>query len=301
MSIYLFYSKIDKYVMKIAISGASGFIGTALSKYLKDKGHDIIPLGRDCFHNQDILYNRLASSDVVINLAGASINNRWTAKYKEEILNSRIITTRKIVNVLNQLSKKPSLFISTSAVGIYPKEIPCTEQSHLTSDNFLGTVCHKWEEEAAKCSPDIRHIICRFGVVLSLFGGALPRILIPFSFGMEVYLSSTPNYFPWISIGDLCNAIYFIIENKNINGIVNCVSPSITTYREFADTIGRYKKSYIKIPFPDFIKKIVLGEMGEIMPGGQKVIPQVLIDNGFQFNCNNIDQAISYCFTKEKA
>ena len=278
--------------MNIAISGASGFIGSALSSFLEIKGHKVIPLGRKYFiDGSDFLYNELSNCDVIINLAGATINKRWTEDYKKEILSSRINATRKIVNAIARIPDKPRLFISTSAVGCYPIDIESDEDSPTESSNFLASVCREWELEAGK-SKACRNVICRFGVVLSPSGGALKQILLSLKFKMAVKFSSGNSPFPWISLNDLINAIYFIISNESINGIVNCVSPEIISYNKIICYLKHSFHAIISITIPSYIKRTIFGEMGSVITGGQRVIPRKLLSMGFKYQHPSIDNFI---------
>ena len=164
--------------MKIAISGASGFIGKRLSAFLELQGHQIVPLGRAMFRDNmsDQLIARLSQCEVVINLAGATINRRWTTEYKKELYNSRINVTRRLVQTINSLEQKPQLFISASAVGYYPTEGCHDDYSQERGEGFLSDLCCRWEAEAAKVHTDTRLVITRFGVVLSPDGGAFKEL-----------------------------------------------------------------------------------------------------------------------------
>lgn len=151
--------------MRIAISGASGYIGQHLSSFLEGKGYDVIPLGRDLFKEDcfDELCRCVESCEVVINLAGASINKRWTEAYKQELYDSRIYVTRQLVHAINTRRVKPELFISASAVGYYPAFGEYDEYHDYRGMDFLARLCGAWEEEASACSSDVRLVIIPFG------------------------------------------------------------------------------------------------------------------------------------------
>ena len=158
--------------MRIAISGASGFVGTYLSNYFGNKGYEILPLSRKMLTEEygGQLADVLSHSDIVINLAGASINGRWTASYKKELHDSRIITTRTLVNAINKLTNKPKIFISASAVGYYSSDRCYDENNAVLGSSFLSNLCCEWENEAKKIASDVRLAITRFGVVLAAKG-----------------------------------------------------------------------------------------------------------------------------------
>ena len=278
--------------MNIAISGATGFIGSSLSSFLKSKGHKVIPLGRRYFiDSSELLCNELSNCDVVINLAGANISKRWTEDYKKEILSSRVNVTRKLVNAIAKITNKPKLFISTSAVGFYPLNSESDEDSPTFTDTFLAKVCKEWEQEAKK-SKASRNVICRFGVVLSPNGGALKKILLSFKFKVAVKFSSGNSPFPWISLDDLLNIIYFIINNENIEGVVNCVTPENISYNKIISKLKRAYHSIITIKVPCFIQTMMFGEMGSVITGGQRVIPKKLQSLQFEYQYPTIDSYI---------
>ena len=166
--------------MKIAISGATGFIGTHLTRYLSGQGHEVTGLGRKWFGrgNADHLAKLMEGMDVVINLAGAPVNHRWTTAYKQELYDSRIIPTRMLVDAINR-TDRVRLFISASAVGYYPSRGCYDEYSHVKSDGFLAGLCRAWEAEAGLIRKSARLIITRFGVVLSPEGGAFLQLIRP--------------------------------------------------------------------------------------------------------------------------
>ena len=168
--------------MNIAMTGATGYIGKHLSSYLTEKGgHRIIPLGRAMFREgmSGLLVQTLTHCDVIINLAGAPINQRWTPEHKQELFNSRITVTHRIIRALNAVKTKPKLMISASAVGYYPSLVESDEYTQTRGDGFLSDLCYAWEKEAKRCPQPTRLVITRFGVVLSPDGGAMQQMLRP--------------------------------------------------------------------------------------------------------------------------
>lgn len=200
--------------MNIAMTGATGYIGKHLSSYLTEKGgHRVIPLGRSMFREgmSGLLIQTLAHCDVVINLAGAPINKRWTPEYKQELFNSRIVVTHRIVRALNAVKTKPKLMISASAVGYYPPEVEADEYTRTRGEGFLSDLCYAWEKEAKRCPEPTRLVITRFGVVLSPDGGAMQQMLRPLQ-ATKVATAIGPGTqsFPWIALHDLCRAMEFL-------------------------------------------------------------------------------------------
>ena len=271
--------------MKIAISGSTGFIGTSLCQYLSRDENEVVAIQRVLFEqkNKKELFDLINTCDIVINLAGASINKRWSYKYKKELYESRIFTTRMLVSAINQ-SDKCTLFISTSAVGYYDSE-KCYDESRVSKDGgFLTELCKAWEREALDTSPEVRVVIMRLGIVLAPDGGALKRMLLPIkTVGVAVVAGSGNQSFTWIDRDDLFKAISFIITNNSLHGIINLTAPEQLTQRSFVEILARhYNKRYL-IPIPSYVIKLLYGEASEVMLNGQCVIPKHLIESGFQF------------------
>ena len=206
--------------MNIAMTGATGYIGKHLSNYLIEKGgHRIIPLGRAMFREgmSGLLVQTLTHCDVIINLAGAPINQRWTPEHKQELFNSRITVTHRIIRALNAVKTKPKLMISASAVGYYPSLVESDEYTQTRGDGFLSDLCYAWEKEAKRCPQPTRLVITRFGVVLSPDGGAMQQMLRPLrATKVAAVIGPGTQPFPWIDIRDLCRAMAFFIENEEL-------------------------------------------------------------------------------------
>lgn len=277
--------------MNIAISGASGFIGAHLSAFLTQIGHHIFPLGRKMFtdNGHEDLINILSQCDIIINLAGAPINKRWTRTYKKELYDSRILVTRKIVQALKGLSHKPQLFISTSAIGYYPSFGHFDENDEVNASGFLPTLCRNWEAEAKKCPSDIRLAITRFGIVLSTDGGALRSILLPVKIKIAGMIAPGSQPFPWISITDLCRAMLLIIQTPTLSGVINFVTPETPTQRTFTEAMGNHYHTWLNITIPLFVFKLIYGEAASFLTTGQKVTPLRLQKAGFKFIHPNIE------------
>ncbi|MCW8821650.1 MAG: NAD-dependent epimerase/dehydratase family protein, partial [Sulfurovum sp.] len=211
--------------MKIALTGASGFVGTAL---------------QECFDNcviidrkddEDIILKKLQDVDVVINLAGAPIIKRWSDPYKKILLSSRIESTERLVNAVNK--SNISHFISTSAIGIYPDNKVCDESCTDIADDFLGELAHKWEEEALLCHKSTS--ILRFGVILGKDGGALAQMITPFSLGVGGIIGNGKMMTSWIHLDDLMGMYQYIV-NRHLTGIFNATSPNPVSNYTFTKT-----------------------------------------------------------------
>ena len=278
--------------MKIAITGASGFIGKKLCDFFLRDNHTPVALSRSIIASPEGLISTLEGTDIVINLAGASISKRWTSKYKQEIMDSRVLTTRRLVTALNQMAAPPSLCISVSAVGIYPDSGVHGESSPMLGTGFLTHVCESWEQEARMLKPEIRLVITRFGVVLGKEGGAAPLMLVPFRFFAGSIIGNGRQGMPWIHIDDLANAIQWLIEQKQVSGVVNFVSPQLTNNEQFSKTAAKVMHRPCWFRIPTFVFQIILGEGHTMVTSGQQVVPDVLIHGGFKFRYPKLEDAI---------
>ncbi len=285
--------------MIAAISGASGFIGRSLAVRLKQEDHSVRILERAHFQreNRNILLDRIDGCDMVINLAGAPVSKKWTPDWKEEILSSRVEPTRMIVEAIESASHKPSLFISASAIGIYSSEGTHTEESSEFSGSYLAEVCRQWEQAANISDRSTRTVIFRTGVVLGKNGGALKKIEKPFSLGLGGKLGSGDQSFSFIHLHDLINAFIFIINNVQVSGIVNAVSPYPSTNREFTEKLGRVFGQPAFFRVPAFALKLAYGEGAQVLLDGQRVLPDKLLKSGFRFQFPTIQNALLDIFS----
>ncbi len=299
--------------MKIVITGATGLIGRSLCERLTNRGDEVTGFTRDVdkaknllpqvknlvewdYKNPDKWQNEINNVDAVIHLAGANLfGKRWNENYKRRILESRQISTRNLVNAIANVRNKPSTFICSSAVGIYGNrgDQTLTEKSAPGND-FLGQVCKTWEEEAAKVeSCGMRRVSIRTGIVLSTKEGALKQMLLPFKLFVGGPLGNGRQWFPWIHIDDLINTFLFSLDNPNINGAVNGVSPNPVSMNEFAKTLGKvlHRPSFFKVPV--FALKIVLGEFANSINTSIKAIPEKLNQNNFNFKNGKLESALN--------
>ena len=288
-------------MQRIAITGASGLIGTALVGKLKSDGYTVQRLVRrptvsseEIFWNpatQEIDLDALAGVDAVIHLAGAGVGDkRWTKKYKSEILNSRLLGTTTIANAVAQI--KPKVFISSSAIGWYGETgNRAVIESDRGGDDFLAAVCREWEA-AADLAGDVRTVKIRTGLVLDPTGGALGRMLPLFRFGLGGKLGSGKQWWSWITLHDHLRAIEFILENKDISGPVNLTSPNPVTNQEFTSALARALRRPALFPAPAFALKVALGGFSTEILGSKKVLPGALQDAGFNFDFPHIGPAL---------
>ncbi|MEG0499958.1 MAG: TIGR01777 family oxidoreductase, partial [Rikenellaceae bacterium] len=264
---------------------ASGFIGSHLVEYFRQRRVSVVLIGRDLLleKNSSVLYVALSGCNVVINLAGASISHRWTEEYKKEIYDSRIETTRILVNMINSLQCKPSLFISTSAVGFYPSHGSYTEATAQMDEGFLAKVCHDWEEQARRVCSEVRCLITRFGVVLSNEGGAFPEMIRTTKFKFATRFGRGEHFLSWISLHDLMRAYDFVIAHSELAGVINFCAPHPISGADFAIEIENHFHTKVTIPLPEGIIRKIFGEQSSLMLGGQRVYPERLLRAGFCF------------------
>jgi uncharacterized protein (TIGR01777 family) len=285
---------------RIAVTGASGLIGTALVGYLKSQGHTVQRLvRRTAVSSEEITWDPIAGTvdmdalagvDAVIHLAGAGVSDkRWTKKYKSEILNSRLLGTTTIAKAVAIV--KPQVFISASAIGWYGESgNRAVVESDRVGDDFLAAVCREWES-AADLAGDVRTVKLRTGLVLDPTGGALGKMLPIFRFGLGGKLSNGKQWWSWITLHDQIRAIAFLLENK-ISGPVNLTSPNPVTNSEFTAGLARALHRPALFPVPALALKIVLGGFSSEVLGSKKVMPQALTEAGFTFDYPHISSAL---------
>ena len=288
-------------IKKIAVTGASGLIGSALVAQLKNDGYEVQKIVRRPARTTDevswnpikgeIDLDALEGVDAIFHLAGAGVGDkRWSASYRSEILNSRLLGTTTIASACEQL--QPSVFISASAIGYYGEtgDRSVTETDRGGSD-FLSTVCREWEA-VADLAPSIRTIKLRTGLVLDPTGGALGRMIPLFKFGLGGKLGSGKQWWSWITLHDQIRAMIFLMNSK-IEGAVNLTSPNPVTNQEFTAALAMALKRPAIFPAPAFALRAVLGGFSTEVLGSKKVIPKVLVDNTFEFDYPHVSSALT--------
>ncbi len=282
--------------MKIAICGADGFIGTRLSQHLTEHNNIVIPILREHLQQElshgvhHDLQEIIDSCNVIINLAGESIDQRWTSSAKQRILESRVHTTRTIISAINY-SKTPKLLINASAVGIYPQEGCHTDYSRLRGTSFLTDVCRAWEKEAMRLDPKHDLVITRFGVVFDMNGGALPKMLATKRFGFLARVGAPNRHLSWIDREDLVRAISHIIQRNDLRGIINLCAPEYTSQELFLSS-ARSSFMSVKciITIPEFLLRLLRGEAAALIMEGQCSTPEKLLKSDFHFQSPTITQ-----------
>ena len=286
---------------KIAVTGASGLIGSALCAQLKSDGHQVIKVVRRAARVADeVSWNPLKGeidlaglegTDAVFHLAGAGVGDkRWSAAYRSEILNSRLLSTTTIANACEQI--QPEVFISASATGYYGEtgDRSVTETDRGGED-FLSIVCREWELVANQ-APSVRTVKLRTGLVLDPTGGALGRMLPIFKFGLGGKLGSGKQWWSWITLHDQIRAMIFLMNSK-IEGPVNITSPNPVTNQQFTAALARALKRPAFFPAPAFALRAVLGGFSTEILGSKKVMPKVLLDNDFEFDYPHLLAALT--------
>ncbi|MET0028875.1 MAG: TIGR01777 family oxidoreductase [Candidatus Thiodiazotropha sp.] len=281
-------------VMKIALTGASGFVGSHLSIALKRQGHQIVALSRFDF-NQSVshLTRQLQGCDAVINLAGEPINRRWTEQYKRAMVSSRVETTRMLVRAMEDLEIRPKTFISTSAIGAFDDQGRYTEADPPNAEDFLGRLAKDWEQAAREAEPlGIRTLIFRLALVLGPDGGLLKQLLIPFRMGVGGPIGDGQQAFSWIHVDDLVDAYLFALKESRLEGVFHLSAPKPVTNGIFSRLLGRvlHRPALIRIPFT--MLKLMFGEAAGVMISGQWVVSKRLPESGFQFRFPELEMAL---------
>lgn len=305
--------------MKVFITGGTGFVGTHLTTHLTARDFQVTLLTRSLkpgrFLPKGAAYlegdptrpgpwqKEAATHDIFINLAGASIFQRWTAEYKITLRESRIQTTRNLVQALSREKDRERVLISTSAVGFYGfhHDEELDEESPAGTD-FLALLARDWENEARKAEEwGVRVIRTRFGIVLGDKGGALDQLASLFNKGLGSRLGNGRQWFSWIHQQDLSEVLLFLINQKELSGPVNCTSPHPVQNRDLTRLISEVMRRPVLLPpVPGFMLKLILGEFGDVLLKGQRVLPRKLMSLGYPFRFPLIKDALIDILVKKK-
>jgi len=289
---------------RVAITGASGFLGGTLAAALRGDGVEVVTIGRGA--RSDVWWDpaagrldagRLAGADAVIHLAGATIGRRWTRARKREIRESRTLGTRLLAQTIARLAPVPRVLVSASAIGYYGDRGDewLTEES-TPGDDFLAEVTREWERAADPArAAGVRVVHVRTGLVLSPSGGALPRLLPAFRLGLGGPLAHGRQWMSWIALGDLVRAFRVALDSGLLAGAVNVVSPSPVTNAEFTATLARVLRRPAFVPVPAFALRALFGEMADAtLLASQRVRPARLLQAGFAFEHPTLDGALRH-------
>ncbi len=287
----------------ILVSGSSGLIGNALCRFLEANAFQITRLVRTASSAGHIAWDpakplppeSVSGFDAVIHLAGETIVGRWTQAKKDAIRTSRVLGTRNLAEALARAPQPPQVFISASAIGFYgDRGNELLREDSPSGAGFLPEVCREWES-ATKPAADvgIRTAQMRFGVVLSVVGGALAKMLAPFRLGLGGKIGNGHQWWSWIDLADVVGAIAYVIQNPSIEGAVNIVSPNPVTNAEFTRTLASVLSRPAIFPMPAFVAKRALGEMAnELLLASQRVEPAKLLASGYVFQHANLRQSL---------
>lgn len=302
--------------MKVAITGATGFVGSLLVKRLHAKSDQIVVLTRntafakkvfpsEAFPNVEIVaytpnasgswQSVITSCDGVVNLAGEPIGEgRWTPERKQEILNSRKLGTQKIVEAIANANSKPTVLINASAIGYYgTSETATFDETSLSGKDFLAQVCQAWEAEARKVKDvGVRLVILRFGVILGN-GGALGKMIPPFKLFAGGPIGSGRQWFSWIHVDDVVNLIIQALTKPEIEGVYNATAPNPVRMADLSQTLGQVMNRPSWLPVPGFAIEALLGDGAIVVLEGQQVLPNRTVEAGFEYKYPNLQLALT--------
>ncbi len=283
--------------MKVLLAGGSGFIGSHLSRFLSGKGHRILIVSRNPSRGipYDEVHRHVDEDTVIVNLAGENIaSGRWTSSKKKRIRESRLWAGRKLVEEIKKSERRPAAFLQASAIGYYGRSLDAEfHEESPPGDDFLSRVVVDWENSSREVERmGIRRVVLRIGLVLARDGGAYPRMSFPFRLGLGGRVGSGRQWMSWIHIDDLVRAMLFLMEG-NFSGPFNLTAPNPVRNEEFARTLCQVLKRPCLFPVPDFLLRVLFGEMADyLLLQGQKVIPRKLQEGGFQFRYPGLRMAL---------
>lgn len=303
--------------MRVAITGATGLLGGALTAALLRRGDDVVALTRDTERARTRLGGAelesvelhrwadpqrepppaaaLERSDAVVHLLGEPIAQRWTERAKGEIRDSRVLTTRSLAASLMALpeDRRPGCLVSQSATGYYgARGDERIDESESAGDDFLAQVTVDWEREAMRARPALRVVLARTGVVLAPRGGALAKMLPPFRLGVGGPVAGGRQYVPWIHLADVVGALIYALDEAHADGPVNVTAPNPVTNAELARTLGRVLHRPAVLPVPGAAIRLLYGEMAWVVVTGQRVLPARLIEWDYAFSHSEVEPAL---------
>jgi len=301
--------------MKVAITGATGFVGSRLVQKLQKQGHQPLILTRNreaalkAFPTMEVVtytptesgswQDAIAGCDALVHLAGEPIaQNRWTPKQKEEILNSRKLSTQKIVEAISKANPKPTVLVNASAIGYYgTSETATFDETSPSGNDFLAEVCQAWEAEAQKVKEaGVRLVILRLGIVLG-DGGALAKMIPPFQLFAGGPIGTGRQWFSWIHRDDLVNLILEALTRSDLEGVLNATAPNPVRMSELCQTLGETINRPSWLPVPGFALEALLGEGSKLVLEGQQVLPKRTTSYGFKYQYLTVKEALAEILT----
>ncbi|GJL62971.1 MAG: epimerase [Nitrospirales bacterium] len=306
--------------MNIIVAGGTGFIGHHVSQTMIENQHDVTVLSRnpaqsrDHVHREasitdwDTLRNKIEETtggvDAIINLAGTPIADaRWTSSRKQLLIDSRVETTRRLVETIGSVSIKPKTLINASGIGFYgaDKSITMTESSP-PGEGFLAELSQKWEREAYHASDHGVRVIClRMGMVLGSDGGALSKMKTPFKLFVGGPIAPGTQKVSWIHLDDLARLMMWLLDKPTLSGPINAVAPQFVSMSEFCKRLGEALHRPSWLPVPAFALNVMLGELAEMLTTGQQVEPRTITQEGFSFRYPNLREALQSLFVQQES
>jgi uncharacterized protein len=294
--------------MRVAITGATGMIGRALVRELRERGDEVTALSRDASRadlgvetldwrdpkGEQPPPEALVGRDAVVHLLGETVAQRWSDEARREIRDSRIQSTRHLVAALGELpqGERPGVLVSQSAAGWYgPRGDERLGEDEPAGSDFLAEVVRDWEAEARR-APGLRVVLTRTGVVLSPEGGALAKMLPFFKLGIGGPVAGGRQYVPWVHLDDVVGAMVFSLDSEAATGPVNVTAPEPVTNKELAKTLGRVLRRPAFAPVPGLAVRTLYGEMASIVTMGQRAVPRRLLELGYSFRRPDLEEAL---------
>lgn len=284
-----------KQKLSIKITGISGYLGRLISSELIKNGHDVSGINRALLYGEiETLKNELSASDIVINLAGAPILQRWNKKNRAEIYNSRVTTTQNLVKAIRSLPKnqQPRKFISASAIGIYEAGVFHDENSTRFDTGFVGDVVKNWEAQSDFLPDNVQKVIFRIGLVLGKKAKTIQNLLLPFNLGLGATIGNGKQAFPFIHEKDVAHAFLWAAESFDESSIFNLTAPEIITNKQFTMALAKRLHRPAFLFIPGFVFKLIFGEAADLITRSPSVSSAKLNNNGFRFNYPDIDSAL---------
>jgi uncharacterized protein (TIGR01777 family) len=281
--------------MKVKITGAGGYLGKLITEELSNRGHKISALSRKIlYETPELLSERIAGTNAVINLTGAPILQRWTKKNRDIIYNSRVLTAQNIVKAVNLLpgQLRPQKIISASAIGIYNVNRLHDENSSDFDSGFLGNLVKDWENAWKSLPENVSMTIFRIAVVLGSEAVTIKKLLIPFKLGIGGKIGTGKQPFPFIHEKDVCEAFLLTLENKLSPGIYNLAAPNRITNEDFTKALAKTVRKPAIFSVPAFALKIIYGKAAGILTNSPAVIPSKLLESGFNFKYPTIEEVL---------
>jgi uncharacterized protein (TIGR01777 family) len=297
--------------VRVLVTGASGFIGSALCDALLARGDSVVGLSRDPQRarstNPSVVWhaweptlerppaNAFENVDGVVNLEGEKINQRWSEQAKRRIMESRRTGTHNLIAAIAGLEKKPRVLVNQSAIGFYgDRGDAMVDESAASGEGYDAEVVREWEAAAGETEgTGVRLVIVRTGHVLDSSGGLLGELLTPFRLGVGGPIAGGRQYVSWIHIDDEVGILLWALDNEKVSGVVNSTAPNPVTNREFSHAIGRALGRPASVPVPGFVLDLKFGgEFGQVLRGGQRVMPRRALDLGYEFRYPEIDGAL---------